>query len=119
MPRLPAHLQEHLERPRRVGRPAAGCDRAGRAANAACGDLVEIYLAIADGCVEDAGFKATGCPAALGTASAATELLVGLLADAALPDTLVARFRARYGAPAPTHGHALGLFADAVRDAVR
>jgi len=116
MPRLPDHLQDHLERPRRVGRPS-GCDRIGRARNAACGDVVEVYLATDGARVREAGFKAAGCPVALGTASAATELLVDLEVGAGLADELLARFRARYGEPAPLHRHALALFADAVRDA--
>ena len=118
MPRLPEHLQEHLERPRHVGRPEAGCDLIGRARNPACGDVVEVYLATGEGRVVEAGFKAAGCPAALGTASAATELVVGLDTAPDLPDQLATRFDARYGPPRTMHRHALTLFVDALRDAL-
>jgi tRNA-specific 2-thiouridylase len=69
---------EHLSHP--VGRghqPAGGSVAAGAAGGAACGDLVTVRVAVADGVVVDAGFDASGCGAAQAAASAAVELVRG------------------------------------------
>jgi len=50
---------------------------AGAAGGAACGDLVTVRVAVADGVVVDAGFDASGCGAAQAAASAAVELVRG------------------------------------------
>lgn len=108
MPRLPEHLRPHFDEPARVG-PPAGHDRRGEARNAACGDHLVVYLDTRDGRVADAGFKAMGCPAFMAIAAATTDLLPGLAADATLPSAAVDAYRARHGAPAPVHRHALAL----------
>ena len=120
MSRLPEALLEHLRAPRNVGPPeGAGEVRSGEARNAACRDHVVLYLARGDdGRVAGAGFKAHGCPAALGMASAATELLPGLALDAGLPDALRARFVETFGEPAALHRHALALVTEAATGAV-
>ena len=50
----------------------------------------------------------------LGTASACTELLPGMAAEAALPERLRARFVEAYGEPAALHRHALALVTEAL-----
>jgi len=117
--RLPERLLQHLREPRHVGEPAGGASHRGEARNAACRDLLVIFLRVEQGCVAAAGFKATGCPAALGTSSAATELLPGLAPDATLPERLRERFVEAYGEPAAMHRHALSLVMEAVEKAVR
>lgn len=50
----------------------------GQVGNAACGDIMRIYLKINDeGIVEDASFKTFGCAAAIVSSSIATELIKG------------------------------------------
>jgi nitrogen fixation NifU-like protein len=112
--RLPDALLQHLREPCHVGEPDGGASHRGEARNAACRDLLVIYLRVEDGCVAAAGFKATGCPAVLGMSSAATELLPGLAADETLEDRLRERFVAAYGEPASLHRHALGLVTEAL-----
>ncbi len=109
MPRLPDYLQVHFDAPGRVGPPATGFDRRGEARNPACGDHLVLFVHTDDGFVREAGFKAMGCPAFMAIAAAATELLPGLAADAALPDRAARAYRERYGELAPMHRHALAL----------
>ena len=66
MSRLPDSLLQHLREPRHVGEPEGGASHRGQARNAACRDLLVIYLRVAEERVEAAGFKATGCPAVTG-----------------------------------------------------
>jgi tRNA-specific 2-thiouridylase len=69
---------EHLHHP--VGRghePVGASMGAGAAGGAACGDLVTVRVAVADGVVVDAGFDASGCGAAQAAGSAAVELVRG------------------------------------------
>jgi len=116
MQRFPPHLREHFERPRHVGEPEGGADLRGEARNAACGDVLAVYLRLqSDGrTIAAAGFRAQGCPAAMATASAACSVLEGLAVDELLPAALVARFEQRFGAPRPAHRHALALVGQAL-----
>jgi NifU-like protein involved in Fe-S cluster formation len=117
MSRLSEALLEHLRRPQHVGPPPGpGELLQGEARNAACRDHVVLYLRRdAHGQVAAAGFRATGCPAAIGMASAASALLPGLLLDGDLPVALRARFVATHGEPAALHRHALELVGEALR----
>lgn len=115
---FPQVLREHFDAPHHVGPPAGGADLRGEARNPACGDHLVIYLALEQGRVKAAGFRAQGCPAALATASAACSLLEGLVADTSLPDALPPLFAERLGAPRPAHRHALTLCVEALRDAL-
>jgi NifU-like protein involved in Fe-S cluster formation len=115
---FPEALRAHFDAPHHVGEPPGGADLRGEARNPACGDHLVIYLALADGRVKGAGFRAQGCPAAMATASAACELLEGLPADGSLPEALEPLFAERFGAPRAAHRHALLLSVSAVRDAV-
>ncbi len=53
----------------------------GVAENAACGDLLELYLSVQGDRVNRATFKSFGCAAALAAGSVLTELLKGLALD--------------------------------------
>ncbi len=119
MSRLPAHLHEHFHSDLHAGPPEGGHDRRGEARHPACGDILVIYLATEEGHVRAAGFKAQGCPAAMGTAAAACAVLAGLPVDGDLPETLRACFVDTYGEPAPAHRHALGLVVTALGAASR
>ncbi len=125
MDRLPDALREHLQQPRNVGEPDGGADLRGEARNAACGDVVVLFLKLGAASaampgpparlIVEAGFLAQGCPASMTTASAACELLPGLPADESLPDALEQRFLERFGTPRPAHRHAMGLVREALR----
>lgn len=117
MRHFPEHLRDHVQNPRHAGEPACWEQR-GEARNAACGDHVVVYLATEEGRVADVGFKAVGCPAAMGTASALCTLLEGLTADAGLPAAAAAAYEQAFGVPAPAHRHALALCTEALALAV-
>ena len=74
---------EHLDNPRNVGAmPDAG--GRGEATNPVCGDLLYLYLKIADGKITAASFQAQACPPCIAAASILTEMLQGLATDEAL-----------------------------------
>ncbi len=55
----------------------AGCTHRGRADNPVCGDVVEFELALQDGRIAGCSFRAEGCPAAVASAAAVRQLVLG------------------------------------------
>jgi len=75
---------EIFKNPKNVG-TLKGANGIGTVGNAACGDIMKIYLKISDeGIIEDAKFKTFGCAAAITTTSVATELIKGMTIEQAL-----------------------------------
>ncbi len=73
---------EHLENPRNVGEmPDATASAV--ATNPVCGDLLLLYLKIADDQIVAASFKVQGCPPSIAAGSALTELIAGLTVEEA------------------------------------
>lgn len=58
---------DHYKHPRNFGEMARPTHK-GRGANASCGDMLELYIQVADGKVVDISFQGIGC--ALSTAAA-------------------------------------------------
>ena len=78
---------EIFKNPKNVG-SLKGANGIGKVGNAACGDIMKIYLKISDdGIIEDAKFKTFGCAAAVATSSTATEMIKGMTLDEALTVT--------------------------------
>jgi tRNA-specific 2-thiouridylase len=113
-------LIQHLEYPLGRGRRPENA-HTGAAGGAACGDLIRVSIAVdpdsPDGTIQDAGFDASGCGAALAAGSAA----VGLVRELPLLDA------ARIGADeiateldglSPAKRHAAELAADALHRAL-
>ncbi|HEY7061339.1 MAG TPA: iron-sulfur cluster assembly scaffold protein [Chloroflexota bacterium] len=73
---------DHATNPRNVG-ALDGADGVGADGNAVYGNLVRIYLAVADGRIQTARFKAFGCSATIAAASMTTELVRGATLTAA------------------------------------
>ncbi len=72
-----AKVLEIFKNPKNVG-SIKGANGIGKVGNAACGDIMKIYLKISDDeIIEDAKFKTFGCAAAITTTSVATELIKG------------------------------------------
>lgn len=67
---------DHYRRPRNFGRPA-GANREAQGYNPLCGDKVTVFLRVADGVVQDAGFEGEGCAISTASASLMTESLKG------------------------------------------
>jgi nitrogen fixation NifU-like protein len=114
---LPPRLDAHFRQPRHVGDPA-GADAAGRAANSACGDALELGLWSSDGRVVRACWRARGCSATLATASLACEQLAGLTLEQAEALDLGRLLSAAGGLP-PGKGHARALVERALTEALR
>lgn len=76
-------LIDHFEHPRNAG-AMDGADAEAYVTNPVCGDSMRIFLRIDDGRVAAASFLTSGCPAAIGTSSAATELVQGRTLDDAI-----------------------------------
>ena len=77
-----ATVLDHLASPRNVSE-MADASAIGVATNPVCGDLLHLYLKIADGKIAAASFKAHGCPPTLAASSVLTEIINGLTLDAA------------------------------------
>ncbi|MBS1808587.1 MAG: iron-sulfur cluster assembly scaffold protein [Acidobacteria bacterium] len=74
---------EHLENPRNVGAmPDASAQ--GEATNPVCGDLLHLYLKVAEGKIIAASFQAQACPPCIAAASVLTEMIQGLTVEEAL-----------------------------------
>jgi tRNA-uridine 2-sulfurtransferase len=107
---------DHLQHPRGRGHVPAGAHR-GAAGGAACGDLVRLDVRVRCARVDDAGFEASGCGAAIAAASAVVELVRGAgLLDAARVGTHAVA--AELGGLSPGKLHAAELAADALHRAL-
>jgi nitrogen fixation NifU-like protein len=73
---------EHLENPRNVG-AMAGASARGAATNPVCGDLLHLYLRVAEGKIVASSFQAQACPPCIAAASILTEMIQGLMTDEA------------------------------------
>lgn len=83
-------ILDHGRNPRNFRRPE-GCNREANGYNPLCGDKVTVYLRLADGRVEEAGFTGAGCAISVASASLMTEVLKGKTVDEV--EKLFARFR--------------------------
>ena len=65
-----------------------GANAVGKVGNAACGDIMKMYLKINDeGIIEDARFKTFGCCAAIASTDVACDLIKGMSIEEALTVT--------------------------------
>ncbi|MGQ0644401.1 MAG: iron-sulfur cluster assembly scaffold protein [Elusimicrobiota bacterium] len=69
-------VMDHFQNPRNTG-DLPDADAVGKAGSPVCGDILRLYLKIADGKVAKASFKTFGCGAAIATSSILTELVQG------------------------------------------
>ncbi len=106
-------LLEHFEHPRNAGVVAAP-DASVRMENPACGDVLELTVKIDAGRIEEIRFRAKGCVASMGCASALTELARGKSIAEANKLTRAELLRTVGGLPAASE-HASHLAMDALR----
>ncbi|MBU0566770.1 Fe-S cluster assembly scaffold protein NifU [bacterium] len=76
-------VMEHFAHPRNVG-AIENPDGVGHVGNPVCGDIMELYIKVKDGVIEDAKFKTFGCGAAIATSSMVTEMVRGKTIEDAL-----------------------------------
>lgn len=78
---------ERFKNPKNAG-GLRGANGIGKVGNAACGDIMKMYLLINDeGVIEDAKFKTFGCCAAIASTDVACDLVKGKTIDEALKVT--------------------------------
>ena len=109
-------LIDHFEHPRNAG-AMDDADAEAFVTNPVCGDSMRIFLRIEGERVAAASFLTSGCPASIGTSSAATELLTGRTLDEAVALTRDDYADAVGGLP-KSKIHCSVLAAAAVREAV-
>ena len=110
-------VMDHFRNPRNVG-IIEDADGVGEAGNPVCGDIMKIYLKIADDTVADVKFETFGCGSAIASSSMATELIKGKPIEEAMELSNRAVVEALDGLP--THKiHCSVLAEQAVRAAVK
>lgn len=108
---------DHFKNPRNVGTLEGNDVAVGRVGNPVCGDLMEFYVKVKNGRIEDIKFKTFGCGSAIATASMITELAKGKTIDEAIKITRQDVANELDGLP-PIKMHCSNLAADALRDAL-
>ena len=110
-------VMDHFQNPRNVGE-IENASGVGTVGNAKCGDIMRMYLDIADhGIIQDCKFKTFGCGAAVATSSMATELVKGKTIQEALTVTNKAVMEALDGLP-PVKVHCSLLAEEAIHAAL-
>lgn len=110
-------VMDHFKNPRNVG-VIEDADGIGEVGNAKCGDIMRMYLKIADGTVADVKFETFGCGSAIASSSMATEMIKGKPLADALTLTNKAVAEALDGLPA-VKMHCSVLAEEAIRAAVK
>jgi len=67
---------DHFTNPRNTGE-ILDADGVGEVGNPKCGDVMQLFIRVRDGRIEDAKFKTFGCAAAIATSSMITEMIKG------------------------------------------
>ena len=93
-------------------------DGVGEVGNAKCGDIMKIYLKIADNTVKDVKFETFGCGSAIASSSMATEMIKGKPIDQVMKLTNQAVVKALEGLPAQKL-HCSVLAEEAVKAALK
>lgn len=109
-------VMDHFQNPRNVGE-ISDADGVGTVGNAACGDIMKIFIKVDEGRITDARFKTFGCGAAIATSSMITELVKGKTIEEALNITKKQVAEALDGLP-PIKMHCSNLAADALKAAI-
>lgn len=109
-------VMEHFAHPRNVG-AIENPDGVGHVGNPVCGDIMELYIKVKDGVIEDAKFKTFGCGAAIATSSMVTEMVRGKTIEDALSISNKAVAEALGGLP-KIKMHCSVLAEEALRSAV-
>ena len=109
-------LLDYFLHPRNVGE-IKDADGVGQIGDATCGDMVKVWIKVKDDRIVDIKFRVFGCPAAIATSSAMTELALGKSLDEAaeITDEVVAD---AVGGLPPDKMHCSNLGAAALYEAI-
>lgn len=110
-------VMDHFRNPRNVGK-IDDADGVGEVGNARCGDIMKIYIKVADGIITDVKFNTFGCGSAIASSSMATEMIKGKPIEQALELTNKAVVEALEGLPAHKL-HCSVLAEQAIRAAIK
>ena len=107
---------EHFQNPRNVGEIAES-DGVGKVGSPVCGDMMEVYIKVKDGRLEDVKYKTFGCGAAVASGSMGTEMVKGKTIEEAMRITNMQVAEALDGLPEEKL-HCSNLAADGIRAAI-
>ena len=107
---------EHFQNPRNVGE-IADSDGVGKVGSPVCGDMMEVYIKVKDGRLEDVKYKTFGCGAAVASGSMGTEMVKGKTIEEAMKITNMQVAEALDGLPEEKL-HCSNLAADGIRAAI-
>lgn len=110
-------VMDHFKNPRNVG-TIEDADGIGEVGNPLCGDMMTIYLKIADEKISDIKFQTFGCGSAIAVSSMLTELAIGKSLEEAKKITNKDVAKALEGLP-KNKLHCSNLGADALQMAIR
>lgn len=110
-------VMDHFRNPRNVG-VIEDADGVGEVGNAKCGDIMKIYLKVADDKIVDVKFETFGCGSAIASSSMATEMIKGKPISEALALTNRAVAEALDGLPAHKM-HCFVLAEEAIKKALK
>ena len=110
-------VMDHFRNPRNVG-VIEDADGVGEVGNPVCGDIMRIYLKIADQIITDVKFETFGCGSAIASSSMATEMIKGKPLSEALALTNRAVAQALDGLPAHKM-HCSVLAEEAIKKAIQ
>ncbi|MFW6113303.1 MAG: iron-sulfur cluster assembly scaffold protein [Actinomycetota bacterium] len=107
---------EHFQNPRNVGE-IENYDGKGRVGSSTCGDIIEVYIRVKDGRLDDIKYKTLGCGAAVASGSIGTEMAKGMTIEDALKLTDQRVADALDGLPQEKM-HCSNLAADGIKAAI-
>lgn len=110
-------VMNHFTNPRNLGK-MEDADGIGEVGNAKCGDIMKMYIKVADGRITDVKFNTFGCGSAIATSSIATEMIKGKTLEEALTLSNKAVVEALDGLPA-VKIHCSVLAEQAIKAAVK
>jgi nitrogen fixation NifU-like protein len=108
---------DHFKNPRNVGE-IPDADGVGEVGNPVCGDMMNVYIKVADNRLADVKFKTFGCGAAIAVSSMITEMAKGKTIEEAMKITNAHVAEALGGLP-PNKLHCSNLGADALHSAIK
>ena len=110
-------VMDHFMNPRNVG-VIEDPDGYGKVGNPTCGDVMEIFIKIADDKIKEIKFRTFGCGSAIATSSMITEMAIGKTLSEAMEITRKDVAESLDGLP-PKKMHCSNLAADALQEAIK